>query len=135
MYRQLDQTALVSGQIRPEDVAEAARAGVTMIINNRPDDEEPGQPAGAAIEAAAKAAGIAYRNVPIARGLGPSDVAAMRAALAEAGDGRVLAYCRSGMRSTLAWALARREDGASREVVESAARQAGFSLAPISHLL
>lgn len=135
MYRQLDSTTMVSGQILPEEVAEAARAGVTMIINNRPDDEEPGQPSGASIEEAAKAAGLAYRHVPIARGMGPADVAAMRAALGEAGEGKTLAYCRSGMRSTLAWALARREEGASREQVEAAAQRAGFSLAPITHLL
>lgn len=135
MYRQLDQTTLVAGQILPEEVAAAAAAGVTMIVNNRPDDEEPGQPSGASIEQAASAAGIAYRHVPIARGLGPADVAAMREALGEAAGGKVLAYCRSGMRSTLAWALARREEGVGREEVEAAAQRAGFSLAPITHLL
>lgn len=135
MYRQLDSTTLVTGQVLPEEVAEAAAAGVTMIVNNRADDEEPGQPSGAAIEQAAAAAGIAYRHVPITRGIGPADIAAMREALGSSGEGKVLVYCRSGMRSTLAWALARREEGASRAEVEAAAEHAGFSLAPITHLL
>jgi uncharacterized protein (TIGR01244 family) len=47
----------------------------------------------------------------------------------------MLAFCRSGARSTFAWALARREAGADREEVERCAQEAGVSLAPISHLL
>ncbi len=72
-----------------------------MVVNNRPDGEEPGQPLAADIEAAAEAAGISYRHVPIIRGIGPADVAAMRDALRAAGDGQTLAFCRSGNRSAL----------------------------------
>ena len=135
MFRQLDEKTLVSGQIAPEDVAELKRHDVKMIVNNRPDGEDPGQPTGAAIHAAAEQAGIAYRHVPIVRGMGPTDIEAMRDAMHEAGDGKLLAYCRSGNRSTLAWAIASREDGAPREELESKAEAAGFSLAPIQHLL
>ena len=135
MFRQLDEKTLVSGQIAPEDVAELKRHDVKMIVNNRPDGEDPDQPTGAAIRAAAEEAGIAYRHVPIVRGMGPTDIEAMRDAMHEAGDGKVLAYCRSGNRSTLAWAVARREDGAALEELEAKAEAAGFSLAPIQHLL
>ena len=135
MFRQLDEKTLVSGQISPADVAELKRHDVTMIVNNRPDGEDPDQPTSAAIRAAAEEAGIAYRHVPIVRGMGPTDIEAMRDAMHEAGDGKVLAYCRSGNRSTLAWAIARREDGAPREELEACAEAAGFSLAPIQHLL
>ena len=135
MIRQLDDKVLVSGQIRPDEVAGIAGRGVAMIVNNRPDGEEPGQPLGADIEAAAVAAGIAYRHVPILRGIGPADVAAMQDALAAVSDGQALAYCRSGTRSALTWALAMREEGRPREEVEAAVTQAGFDVAPIAHLL
>ena len=106
-----------------------------MIVNNRPDGEEPGQPLAADIEAAATAAGIRYRHVPILRGIGPADVAAMAAALRDAGDGPTLAFCRSGNRSALAWALAMRESGRPGAEVTAAVTQAGFDPAPIAHLL
>ena len=135
MMRQLDGKMLVSGQLRPDEVAGLAERGVAMIVNNRPDGEEPGQPPGADIEAAATAAGIAYRHVPILRGIGPADVAAMQAALDAANEGQTLAFCRSGTRSALAWALAMREQGRSREEIEAAVTAAGFDVAPIAHLL
>jgi len=135
VIRQLDDRTLVSGQIRPEEVAGLAGQGVSLLINNRPDGEDPGQPAAADIEAAAEAAGISYRHVPIIRGIGPADVEAMQDALREAGDGQALAFCRSGNRSALAWALARREDGVAREEIEAKVEAAGFNVAPIAHLL
>jgi uncharacterized protein (TIGR01244 family) len=135
MHRQLDDRTLVSGQIHPDDVPALKKLGVTLIVNNRPDNEDAGQPESDDIEAAAKAAGIAYRHVPIARGLGPSDVEAMREAMHALGDGKLLAFCRSGNRSTLAWAVAKSEDGASREELDRCVSQAGFDLGPVSHLL
>jgi uncharacterized protein (TIGR01244 family) len=136
MIRQLDDRILVSGQIRPEEIVGlAARHNVTMLINNRPDSEEPDQPRASAIEAAAEAAGISYRHVPILRGIGPADVAAMQAALREAGDGQVLAFCRTGNRSALTWALAARGEGQPREAIEHKVEVAGFNVAPIAHLL
>lgn len=135
MIRQLDVKTLVSGQIAPHEVAALAEQGVTVLVNNRPDGEEPGQPRAGDIEEAAKAAGIAYRFVPIIRGIGPADVEAMQQAMREAGDGKMLAFCRSGTRSALACALARREEGASREEVERSLTAAGFDPGPIAHLL
>lgn len=136
MIRQLDDRVLVSGQIRPEEIAGlAAHHGVTMVINNRPDGEEPDQPPASAIEAAAEAAGLSYRHVPILRGIGPADVEAMQEALADAGDGQVLAFCRSGSRSALTWALAARGEGRSRDEIERKVEAAGFNAAPIAHLL
>lgn len=135
MSRQLDDKVMVSGQIRPEDVAELKRHGVAMLINNRPDGEEPGQPLGAEIEAAAQAAGIEYRFIPIQRGIGPGTVEPMREAFAESGDGKVLAFCRSGTRSALAWAVARCEEGVPTEEIERQAARAGVDLTPVAHLL
>lgn len=135
MMRQLDETTLVGPQIAPEDVPEIKALGVTMIVNNRPDNEDAGQPTSADIEKAANAAGIDYRHVPIARGMGPNDIEAMREAMHAAGKGKLLAFCRSGNRSTLAWAVAKREDGVSAEELSRCAEGAGFSLAPVAHLL
>ena len=135
MLRQLDDNTLVSGQISPGDVPQLKRHGVTMIVNNRPDLEDPEQPLGADIEAAAKEAGIEYRFVPIVRGIGPADVEAMQEAIRDCGDGKLLLYCRLGNRSTLAWAVARAEDGAPRDELEQAAAQAGVDLSPVAHLL
>jgi uncharacterized protein (TIGR01244 family) len=135
MHRQLNDKTLVAGQIAPEDVPALKALGVTLSVNNRPDGADVGQPAGDEIEAAAKAAGIDYRHVPIARGLGPSDIEAMREAMHSTGDGKMFAFCRSGNRSALAWAVAKSEDGVSREELNRLANEAGFDLGPVAHLL
>ena len=135
MQRQLDEKTLVDGQIGPDDVAALKQLGVTLIVNNRPDGEDANQPTSDGIEAAAKAAGLDYRHVPIARGLGPSDIEAMREAMHSVGVGKMFAFCRSGNRSTLAWAVARSEDGVPREELERLANEAGFDLGPVAHLL
>lgn len=133
--RMLDDRTLVAGQITAADLEQAKGLGVTMVVNNRPDGEDPGQPTSEEIEAAAEAAGLDYRHIPIARGMGPAQIEEMQSALSEVGEGRMLAYCRSGMRSTLAWAVACREQGVPREELERRAAEAGFSLAAVDHLL
>ena len=135
MIRQLDDRTLVSGQIAPHEVAGLAQQGVTLIVNNRPDGEEPGQPFASEIEEAAAQAGIAYRFVPILRGIGPADVEEMQKALRDAEGGKLLAFCRSGTRSAFACALAHREEGASADEVQQRLADAGFDSSPIAHLL
>ena len=135
MAHRLDDKTLIDGQIAPADIAALKAEGVTMIVNNRPDGEDVGQPTSAEIEAAATAAGLDYRHVPIARGMGPSDVEAMRNAMHAAGDGKLFAYCRTGNRSALAWAVAKSEDGTSRAELEKCVGEAGFNLGPVQHLL
>ena len=132
--RQLDDRTMISGQLRPDEVAGLAEQGVTLIVNNRPDGEEPGQPLGVEIEEAATAAGIAYRSIPIIRGIGPADADAMNDALA-ASPGKVLAFCRSGTRSALAWALAQGDQGMPREEIQRRLAGAGVDPTPIAHLL
>lgn len=134
MIRQLDARTLVSGQIQPADVPRLKELGVTMIVNNRPDGEDDGQPLAADIEAAAEEAGIAYRHIPIYRGIGPSDVEAMEQAIDAAGS-KLFAFCRSGNRSALAWAVARRAQGASIDDLKAATASAGIDLSPVEHLL
>jgi len=134
MAQQLDEKMLVSAQIRPEDVADLYAQGVRTIINNRPDGEEPSQPLGADIERAAKDAGVTYRYIPIIRGMGPADVEAMSEAIDQC-EGKVLAYCRSGTRSALAWAVASARSGVPRAEIERKADAAGVDISLVSHLL
>lgn len=126
----IDEQMLVAGQIQPGDVAAAAALGVTMIVNNRPDGEEPGQPAGAAIDAAARAAGLGYAHLPVAGGIAPGQAEAM-AAILDAAEGKVLAFCRSGTRSTYLWALARALRGVDGETLTAQAAAAGYDLTPL----
>ena len=135
MIRQLGDRTFVSGQIAPHEVAALANQGVTLVVNNRPDGEEPGQPLASEIEQAAAQAGIAYRFVPILRGIGPADVEEMQKALCEAKDGKMLAFCRSGTRSAFVCALAHREEGMPSDEVQQRLTNAGFDPSPIAHLL
>jgi uncharacterized protein (TIGR01244 family) len=135
MFRKLDDSISVTGQISPQDIAEAARQGFTFVINNRPDGEQPGQPTSAEMEAAAKAAGLGYAAIPITHaGFSEEQVAAMSDALAAA-TGPVLAFCRSGTRSTLVWALARSRAGDDTAELADKAAGAGYDLSPIRALL
>jgi uncharacterized protein (TIGR01244 family) len=130
MSRPLSETVWVSGQIQADDIAIFAARGVTIIVNNRPDGEEAGQPPGAEIEAAARAAGLDYVHIPISDSLSDEKVAAMGEALANA-EGNALLFCKSGTRSTFLWALARARQGADADELTVRAAQAGYDLRPI----
>lgn len=120
----------VSPQIAPEDVAAIKAAGFTTIINNRPDGEEPGQPTDAQIRAAAEGAGLGYVYIPMGRdGVSPQMIEDTRSAL-ENSAGPVLAYCRSGTRSTTLWSLSQAGKLGAEEII-SAAAGAGYDM---SHL-
>ena len=135
MFRKLDDAVSVAGQITPEDIAEAARQGFVAIVNNRPDDEQPGQPSGAEIEAAARANGMSYCAIPITQaGFSANQVEAMEQALSAA-KGPLLAFCRSGTRSTLVWALARARMGDDPAALSAKAEAAGYDLTPVRAFL
>lgn len=135
MFRQLSEHVFASPQIGLAEVAEAARQGIGLIINNRPEDESDDQIPGAAIEAAARAAGLGYIAIPVTHaGFSETQVDAMAKALA-AESAPVLAYCRSGTRSTLLWALAEASRGSDPAELAAAAARAGYDLAPIRTLL
>ena len=131
--RRLDEGMFVDGQIRPDGVPELVAQGIRMIVNNRPDDEEPGQPAGTEIEAAAAKAGIGYRAIPVSQ-LTPEAIEATQQAFDEA-DGPILAFCKSGTRSTYVWALARSLGGARGDDLVAKAAEAGYDLTPIRRFL
>ncbi|MGV8929634.1 MAG: TIGR01244 family sulfur transferase [Brevundimonas sp.] len=130
----LDAQTLVAAQIHPDSLAEFAKAGVVVVVSHRPDDEEPGQPRAEDVAAAAAAAGLGFVHAPV-RGL-PDEaaVAATAKVLASLGpDERVLMFCRSGMRSTVAWALASRSLGRGEpDEIRAAAAAAGYDLSRLS---
>jgi uncharacterized protein (TIGR01244 family) len=135
-FRQLNDWVFVSPQIDPADVASARDLGVAVIVNNRPEGESDDQTPGAEIAGAASEAGLDYVAIPVTHsGFSEAQVSAMRAALDKAGESRVLAYCRSGTRSTLLWALAEASAGSDPEALAEVAANAGYDLAPVRPLL
>ena len=135
MFRKLTDKIYVAPQIGVADVSEAAALGVTLIINNRPEDESADQTPGADVEVAANAAGLAYVAIPVTHaGFAEWQVTAMADALEKA-EGKVLAYCRSGTRSTLLWALARASRGDHPAVLSEQAADAGYDLSPVTAMM
>ncbi|MBI1366247.1 MAG: TIGR01244 family phosphatase [Alphaproteobacteria bacterium] len=126
-FRRVAENFWVSPQIAPNELKDAAALGVKLVINNRPDNEEPGQPAGAEIEKAARAAGMDYVSIPVSGPPGEAEIERLADAL-DGVDGPVLAYCRSGMRSAMLRALLLARDGAPPNAVAEEAAAAGYDL-------
>ena len=105
----LDDTVTVAPQLLAEELEAVARLGFRTVINNRPDYEEgPEQPTHAAIEAAARAAGLTYAFLPVDGGYqSPEEIAAFAQLLADL-PRPILAFCRSGARSTRLFVAATR---------------------------
>ena len=128
-YSAIDDAVCVSGQVRPSQIGGLSGQGFAWLVNHRPDAEEPDQPSAASIGAAAEAEGLRYLHTPV-RGL-PDDeaVAATARVLASLRPGeKVLMFCRSGMRSTAAWAMARARAGVSADELRARAAAAGYDL-------
>lgn len=135
MFRKLTDSIYASPQISLDDVVEAARSGVKLIINNRPEGESDDQVPGSEIEAAARAEGMEYIAIPVTHaGFSEPQVVAMSKALADAG-GPVLAYCRSGTRSTLLWALSEASQGGDPDALTNMAAKAGYDVSPVRPLM
>mgnify|MGYP000282684007 CR=1 FL=1 len=135
MFRSITIDIMVAPQISVDAVAEAKAAGVALIINNRPEGESDDQIPGADIEAAARAAGMDYIAIPITHsGFSQPQVMAMVAAL-QGAQGKILAYCRSGTRSTLLWALAESAQGGDPDALTNMAAKAGYDVSPVRPLM
>ena len=133
--RQLDSKTFVAcRQLVAGDIRHLAARSVALIVNNRPDGEDEDQPTSAEIEAAARAAGLDYRHIPVSGGFNLDDVLAMADAL-ETAQGKALLCCRTGTRSAFLWALARSERGEPSGQLVAAAARAGYDLAPIAAYL
>lgn len=129
-FRRVSERLSVSPQITPEEVAEAKARGFTTIINNRPDGEAEGQPLSAEVEAAAKAAGLAYVHIPVRGMPTPDQVRATRDAI-EGSDGPVLAFCRTGTRCINTWSIGERLAGGDREELIRTGAAAGYDLTQV----
>ena len=135
MFIKLTDTIFVAPQISTEAVAAAKELGVSLIINNRPEDESGDQTPGPDIEAEARAAGLDYIAIPVTHaGFAEWQVTAMADALANA-EGKILAYCRTGTRSTLLWGLAQASAGHHPAVLSEAAADAGYDLSPVAAMM
>lgn len=126
-FKMLDANLSASPQLTPDDVAAAAAQGFRTIIDLRPDSEEPGQPAAATIEAAAREHGLAFAHIPVVSGqVGDTQVDAMTRALAEQ-PGPALGYCRSGTRVATLWALGH-AGKVDADTLVTTAREAGYDI-------
>ena len=127
MIARIDETVSVAGQLEISDLAQVASDGFRVVVNNRPDGEAPDQPEGSAIQQATEAAGLRYVSIPVAGGFSMPQVEAMAQAL-ESAEGPVLAFCRSGTRSTMLWALASAYRGGDPDTIAQAAANAGYDV-------
>ena len=130
-FRKVTDSFSASPQITEGDVAEARARGFALIVNNRPDAEVEGQIPGSVIEQACAANGLQYVAIPVTHaGFSQVQVDGLAKALKSA-EGPVLAYCRSGTRSTLLWALAQAQLGEAPDKIAEQAALAGYDVAPI----
>lgn len=113
-------------------MGELRRVGITCVVNHRPDDEEPGQPSAAAVARAGAEAGLRVVHAPVLGLPGEDAVRATREALDSLGpDDRAVFFCRSGMRSAAAWAMAERRAGAEPDALREAAAAAGYDISRV----
>lgn len=132
--RQLTPRYYVSPQIDPGDMAAFKEAGITRILCNRPDSEVPPSHQAASLRQAAEAEGIRFVEQPLTHQTMVPEVIAENRALGADSDDVVLAYCASGTRSTIAWALGQAGRMDPDDIV-AAARSGGYDLSNIRHAL
>ncbi|MGR3571219.1 TIGR01244 family sulfur transferase [Brevirhabdus sp.] len=124
--RPLTQTYAVTPQIAPEDMAEIRKAGFTRVVCNRPDLENPPALQGQVMAQAAQDAGLEFvYNPVVGGGMNAANPDDQREALRD--GAKVLAYCASGTRSTVVWALSSAGTIPTDEIL-SATAQAGYPL-------
>ena len=132
--RQLTPRYYVAPQISPGDMGALSEVGITHILCNRPDAEVPPSHSAAAIEAAATAAGLSFALQPLTHQSMVPDVIAANRAMGADTDQVVLAYCASGTRSTIAWALGQAGE-MDPDAIISAARSGGYDIENMRQVL
>ena len=130
----LTEKLYISPQISPADAAEAAKLGIRSVICNRPDGEEPGQPTAQQTADWLADAGIqSFHHQPVLAPQAGADDARQFAAQLEAADGAVLAYCRTGTRASLLWAIGQVQAGRNAaEVMAEVQQKTGLDLSPFA---
>jgi uncharacterized protein (TIGR01244 family) len=127
--RHLTDRYAVSPQILPEDVAALKAAGFVRVICNRPDGEIPDALHASEMRKIVEAAGMEFVNNQIVPGNFSPEIIATQAAAMQA-DGPVFAYCASGNRSSVVWALTQAGKVPADDLIATAARW-GYNLEPI----
>lgn len=125
--RQITPQFFAAPQISPGDMPDIVTAGIKRVLCNRPDVEVPASHSMAVMEEAAVAAGLEFAAQPLTHKNMTPDIIANNKALIDDCDGPVLAYCASGTRSTIAWALAAAKDMDIDDIL-AAARSGGYEL-------
>ena len=120
-----------AGALGPGEIEALAASGVRTIVNNRPDNEDPGQFPADEARRLGEAHGIAYHHLPVTGPtLSRADVEAFAAVLRSAAQ-PIVAHCRSGTRSTLLWALTRLDDGGDANALIATAARYGIDIAAL----
>jgi len=125
--RQVTPRYSVSPQIDPSDLAAIKAAGFTKVICNRPDEENPPSHQAAAMAEAAEAAGIAFEVLPLTHQTMTPENVTRQFDMVDGAEGPVLAYCASGTRCTVIWALSQAGKLSADEILGTAAK-AGYML-------
>ena len=135
--QQLFQGLLVAGQLQADDFKLAKEKGVAVIINNRPDDEQVGQLSSTEAKALCGELDIEYHYLPMENGKPlPDGLVEQVASIIDNAKGTVLAHCRSGMRSTILWALGKVSQGAlTADEAFACANNAGINLSNVKPML
>ncbi|MGN2247842.1 TIGR01244 family sulfur transferase [Frateuria sp. GZRR35] len=129
--RKLTDQVSVSPQILPGEMADLEAAGFRSVINNRPDGEADDQPSSSEMAQAAAANGLAYRDIPVVPGRYDADVVDAMAQALDEMPAPVLAFCRTGTRSTTLWALQAAREGEAEAIVKTAG-DAGYDIAALA---
>ena len=133
-FRKLTERVYVAPQLSKEDFAQAAALGVRHVINNRPDGEAPDQLQSEEARAAAEAAGLSYHYAPF-QGQPTAQALETLSGLLAADDAPILAYCRSGTRSSTVWAMAAAKAHAmTADEIVATARAAGYDFSQLRGL-
>ena len=132
--RQLTPRYFVSPQIDPSDMDALKAAGISLILCNRPDAEVPSSHSAAEMQKAAEAAGLRFAVQPLTHQTMVPDVIAANRSLGAETPETTLAYCASGTRSCIAWALGQAGTLPADEIV-AAGSAAGYDLSNIRHVL
>ncbi|TKZ21339.1 TIGR01244 family phosphatase [Shimia litoralis] len=125
--RQITPRYFVSPQISAEDIPAVVAAGISTVICNRPDAEIPPSHHALALKATAEAAGLTFVVNPLTHDTMTPDRLALQRDTLEQSDGKVLAYCASGTRSTVAWCLGHAKSIPVDDIL-GAAQSGGYAL-------
>ena len=128
--KQLTPELSVGPQFEVDEIAELAKRGFKSIIGNRPDNEGPDQPRFEELELVARSHGLQASHIPVIPGqVGPHEVEAFRTALADLPK-PIAAFCKTGTRSTMLWALVNPDGLSPEQRVQTAAEQ-GYDISAL----